>query len=565
MAIFEIKGLSFKYPESEGFALKNINLSINEGEMALLCGVSGCGKTTLLRLLKKELSPFGETHGEILYDGAPLWELNEKRSAKEIGFVSQYSDGQIVTDKVFSELSFGLESLGENPQTIRLKVGEMASYFGIGEWFRKNTSELSGGQKQILNLASVIVTQPRVLIFDEPTSRLDPNSASAFINILEKLNKELGTTVIIAEHRLDELSPMADRILIMDNGEIIVNTSPEKAGEALRKAAPAHPMLSALPAPVRLFELLKKQEGTNKALSGKTPPLTVKAAREIIADCFAAEKAQRAKNANSHKDNESVLELKDVWFRYERDSEDVLRGVNLAVKKNEAYFLLGGNGAGKTTTVNVAAGLLKPYRGKVKVKGKDIKGYKNGSLYKNLLALLPQDPLTLFLEQKVSDDFRFVLKNQGLSETDCKERISKVSEKLKIENLLDMHILDISGGETQKCAIAKMLLLSPEILILDEPTKGLDAAAKRDLGMLLKSLKSEGITIITVTHDIDFAAEFADRCALLFDGAVAAEGAAREFFGENFFYTTAACRISKGFIDGVLTVEELANNLRLKD
>ncbi|HOL78984.1 MAG TPA: ABC transporter ATP-binding protein, partial [Clostridiales bacterium] len=165
MAIFEIKGLSFKYPESEGFALKNINLSINEGEMALLCGVSGCGKTTLLRLLKKELSPFGETHGEILYDGAPLWELNEKRSAKEIGFVSQYSDGQIVTDKVFSELSFGLESLGENPQTIRLKVGEMASYFGIGEWFRKNTSELSGGQKQILNLASVIVTQPRVLIF----------------------------------------------------------------------------------------------------------------------------------------------------------------------------------------------------------------------------------------------------------------------------------------------------------------------------------------------------------------------------------------------------------------
>ena len=219
--MIEIKNLTFSYPEQEKQTLKNINLTVNDGEFIVLCGPSGCGKSTLLRQMKSVLAPHGRREGSISFDGVDLNDMGEREQSSKIGFVQQSPDNQIVTDKVWHELAFGLESLGCDTPTIRRRVAEMASFFGIQTWFYKNVTELSGGQKQLLNLASIMVMQPKVLILDEPTSQLDPIAASDFLATLGKINRELGTTIILTEHRLEEAFPLADRAVVMDKGEII--------------------------------------------------------------------------------------------------------------------------------------------------------------------------------------------------------------------------------------------------------------------------------------------------------------------------------------------------------
>lgn len=215
MALLQIENLSFRYPKSERLALDSVTLNIHAGDFVVVCGESGCGKTTLLKLLKRELAPAGEKNGSISYNELLQEELDPRVSAHEIGYVLQNPDNQIVTDKVWHELAFGLENLGIPTQVIRRRVGEMASYFGIQDWFRRNTDELSGGQKQLLNLAAVMVMQPKILILDEPTSQLDPIAAADFIATLQKLNRELGLTILLVEHRLEEVFPIADKVLFM--------------------------------------------------------------------------------------------------------------------------------------------------------------------------------------------------------------------------------------------------------------------------------------------------------------------------------------------------------------
>ncbi|MBQ7354002.1 MAG: ABC transporter ATP-binding protein, partial [Clostridia bacterium] len=220
MEILQIENLSFRYPKAEHNALTDVTLSINRGELVVVCGQSGCGKTTLLRLLKKELAPAGEQVGSVRYCGTPVGELEDRTSAAEIGFVMQDPESQIVTDRVWHELVFGAENLGIPSDVIRRRAGELASYFGIDGWFRRTTDTLSGGQKQLLNLASVTLLQPKVLILDEPTAQLDPIAAAEFMNTLQRLNRQLGLTVILSEHRLEEVFPSADKILLMDKGKV---------------------------------------------------------------------------------------------------------------------------------------------------------------------------------------------------------------------------------------------------------------------------------------------------------------------------------------------------------
>ncbi len=552
MEILHIKDLTFRYPEAENKALDNVSLSVSSGDFICLCGESGCGKSTLLKLIKKELSPFGEKKGKILYNNLPLQELDESTCAAEIGFVLQDPESQIVTDKVWHELAFGLENLGVGTEVIRRRVAEMASYFGIEDWFHKNTAELSGGQKQLLNLASVMVMNPKILLLDEPTAQLDPIAAANFIGTLQKLNRELGLTILIVEHRLEEVFPIADKVVLMQSGRILYADT-VKGINTYFKANPTHPMIAGLPAAMRIFSLLGG--------SGDSP-ISVREGRNYITENYTNHIDAIERQAYSHSEKKAV-ELKDVWFRYQKDMPDVLRGVSLTVYEGEHFCILGGNGTGKTTTLNVIAGLNKAYRGKVEIGGQKISTYSENSLYIRNIALLPQNPQTVFLEKTVREDLLEICKTMKYNSEESERKISETAQKLGIIHLLDSHPYDLSGGEQQKAALAKTLLLQPKILLLDEPTKGIDAYSKQTLSAILSKLKEEGITIITVTHDVEFAASEADRCGLFFDGELVSSATPTEFFSENSFYTTAANRISRGYFKNTVLCEEIAELCKL--
>ena len=543
MEILRFEDLSFTYAGADKKAIENVSFSVNKGEFVLLCGQSGCGKTTLMRLVKKQAAPSGEKQGKIFVFEKDSETLDLRESAEKIGYVLQDPDKQIVCDKVWHELAFGLENLGENSDVIRRRTAEMASYFGIEKWFHKKTSELSGGQKQLLNLASVMVMHPEILILDEPTAQLDPIAASDFLNTLKKINTELGLTVILIEHRLEEVFSAADKVAVMENGKLISFTKPEDTAREMKNSN--HPMLLGLPAAVRVFNAFDFDEKC---------PLDVRHGRDFLVSHF--EKCENEEKEYVH--NEEIkVELENVYFRYERNLPDVLAGLNLTVYKNEIFCILGGNGCGKTTALNVISGLKKAYRGKVIIDGMNIKKYSENSLYRNKLAFLPQDVFSVFIKDNVREDFKDILKILG--ETDIEEKIVSASRRTGCEHLLDRHPYDLSGGEAQKCALAKMLLLSPEILLLDEPTKGLDAYAKNEAGELLRKLKQDDLTVITVTHDTEFAACFADRCTLFFDCSALKADTPEKFFGENMFYTTAANRMSRELFAGAVTVEKVTD------
>ena len=463
MEILHIEDLSFRYPKGEKYALENINLSVESGEFIVICGRSGCGKTTLLRLLKRELSPAGEKSGKITYRGTDTDELCERDAAADIGFVMQNPDSQIVTDKVWHELAFGLENLGVPTKTVRRRVGEMASYFGIADWFRKSTDELSGGQKQLLNLASVMVMQPKILLLDEPTGQLDPIAAADFIATVQKLNRELGLTVILVEHRLEDVFPAADRVLMLEEGRTLLLDTPRGAGKRLRELDGDHPMLLGLPAAMRVYGALSADGDSD------TCPLTVREGRDYLEKNFAGCTEPPLEGEYIHSD-EVAAELKNVWFRYEKDLDDVMRGTYLKVYRGEAYCILGGNGTGKTTTLSVLAGLRRAYRGKVLVFGKPVRDYRGNSLYRNNLALLPQNPQTVFTRDTVRADLCEILEVQDIQKDEREELISEISKKMGITPFLDRHPYDLSGGEVQRCAVAKILLTRPRVLLLDEPT-----------------------------------------------------------------------------------------------
>lgn len=546
MEILSIKDLTFSYPNKENFALQNVNLSINSGDFVVVCGQSGSGKTTLLRMLKKEIAPHGEKQGAVYYKGEDVEKLDDKISAQKIGFVFQKPDQQIVTDKVWHELAFGLESLGYDSDYIRLRVGEMANYFGITSLFRKKTTELSGGQKQLMNLASVMAMSPDVIILDEPTSQLDPITANDFITTLKKINDELGLTVIIIEHRLQEVFPIADKVAVMEDGKVICYDTPRNVCEKLSN----HPMSQGFPSAVRIWQ---------KSGSKGECPLTVKEGRNFINLNFSERKLPLR---NTIPNTEDIITLKDVFFRYEKGGNDILSGTNLSIKKGEHFCILGGNGSGKTTTLKILAGLLKPYRGKVIIDNNKMTKKTTADFNRLGVAMLPQNPESVFLKSRVIDDYTELCEIKGIEKSDYEDKINSVAEKLGIKDLLENHPYDLSGGEIQKCALGKVLISEPKILLLDEPTKGVDAYSKLSLSKILQEIKSDGVTIITVTHDVEFASIVADRCGLFFDGEVLSSLVPQEFFSKNNFYTTASSRISRDKFANAVTVDDVVSLIK---
>ena len=539
MEILTLKNLSFLYPESDRKAIENISLSVREGEFIVICGRSGCGKTTLLRLLKNELAPVGKREGEILFCGKAMDEVDARTSARCIGFVAQNPESQTVTDKVWHELAFGMENLGYGADEMRLRAGELANYFGINGWLHSDTATLSGGQKQLLALASVMALSPKVLFLDEPTSQLDPIAASGFISTLQKINRELGMTVILSEHRLEEVFPIADRVVVMDEGKIVCSDTPQRVCELLGN----DPISAGFPSAARIFSGL---EGRGKC------PLTVREGREFLSSF---EKKSLPIEEKSRPD-EVAFSMKNVWQRYERNSPDILKGADIEVRRGEIFSLLGGNGSGKTTVISVIAGVEKAYRGKITILGKNIKKY-GAELHRGTIAMLPQDVSTVFIKNTVRDDLFDICRAVGCGKNDAEKKIADICAELSITEVLSRHPYDLSGGEGQRAALAKILLTEPKILLLDEPTKGIDAFAKQTLMAILRRLSEGGVTVLIVTHDTEFAAEISGRCAMLFDGKVISPSCPQRFFGKNNFYTTSASRISRGIFENTVTAEQV--------
>ena len=530
----KIKNLIFSYPNSEKTALNDVNLTINQGEFVTICGKSGCGKSTLLRHLKPILTPHGKTSGEIYFYGKSIYDLSDREQAENIGFVMQNPDNQIVTDKVWHELVFGLESLGINSAEIRSKAAEMASFFGIQNWFYENVTNLSGGQKQILNLASVMVMNPTLLLLDEPSSQLDPISAHDFFTMLERINTELGVTIILSEHNLSEVFPLSDKVVVMEDGKITAENTPYKIGEELKQKS----MFAALPTPTKIYYSLGNNSGNC--------PITIRDGHKWL------EKQQinehfEFKSEKNRINTEPILELKDVWFRYEKNSDDILKGLSFKVHENEFYAIVGGNGVGKSTALSVISKINKPYRGKVFIND-DTK-----------VAVMPQNPQSLFLKKSVLEELYDAVFD--VEKEKRKNEIEYVIKLCELDNLLENHPYDLSGGEQQRVALAKMLLRKPDLLVLDEPTKGLDACFKRKLATILKSLQKNGMTVLMVTHDIEFCAEYADICAMFFDGKIVSEAPPRKFFAENNFYTTSAKRMADGIIENAVLDKDIIRAL----
>ena len=540
MEQLEIRNLSFSYPDAVRETIVDVSFSISKGEYVLLCGNSGCGKTTLLRHLKSVLTPTGSRRGEILYNGVPLEQVDGAKQASAIGYVMQNPDDQIVTDKVWHELAFGLENLGVSRETIGLRVAEMASFFGIQSWYHRDISQLSGGQKQLLNLASIMAMQPEILILDEPTAQLDPIAASDFLNTLKKINQELGITVLITEHRAEDIFPVADRVLVMERGHLAANAGPREIGHSLFDAqSPLFPML---PAPMRSFY---QCGGTG------TAPLTVREGRNWLTDVFGEKKpaVRTLPPLPELPKTEPALHIENVWLRYEKQSPDVLKGLTMTVPSGCLYTIVGGNGVGKSTTLRTICGASKPYRGKIQVFGKETKKYPRGELFRNCLSMLPQDPTNLFVKQNVREELEEMNPD--------KQAQIHAAELCEITHLLDAHPYDLSGGEQQRVALAKVLLTNPRLLLLDEPTKGLDCGFKARFARTLKRLTGEGMTIVMVSHDIEFCAEHADIAAMFFDGQIIASGRPREFFGSNSFYTTSSNRMSRCIFENAVTAEDV--------
>ena len=533
MDAFEIKNLTFFYPEQETPALSDVNLTVKKGEFLVLCGPSGCGKSTLLRQMKTVLAPHGHKAGTILFEGKNLDEISRKEQSSRIGFVLQSPENQIVTDKVWHELAFGLESLGCDTPTIRRRVAEMASFFGIQTWFYKNVTELSGGQKQLLNLASVITMQPSVLILDEPTGQLDPIAASEFLATLGKINRELGTTIILTEHRLEEAFAQSGRAAVMERGRIICEGTPSEVGMKLKDNG--HDMFMAMPVAMRIWAAVPNSQNC---------PVTVRDGRDWLMKFVKEKKLKNLPEKKQHiYSEETVICAEEVWFRYGKDLPDVIKGFNLTVKKGEFFALLGGNGTGKTTGLKLLAGLINPYRGEIKINGK--------------VGVLPQNPQALFVRKTVCEDLFEVFAGKRLSKTEQEEHVAHAAAICRLGNLLDRHPYDLSGGEQQRAALAKVLLRAPDILLLDEPTKGLDAEFKQLFAEILQTLLAQGVTVFMVSHDVEFCAVYAHRCALFFDGSIAAEDEPRDFFSGNSFYTTSANRMARELIPKAVTAEDV--------
>ncbi|HNR04579.1 MAG TPA: energy-coupling factor transporter ATPase [Bacillota bacterium] len=549
MALLQINNFNFTYAGDTKKVLSGINLTVGQGEFIVLCGPSGSGKTTLLRNIKREISPAGIKTGDILYKGMALDELKAEVSAKEIGMVFQEPDSQIVMDTVIHELAFSLENFGYAPDFINKKLSEMAAFFGLTEYLHKPVQELSGGQKQVINICSVMLTEPKLLLLDEPTSQLDPVAARELISLIHQINREFSVTVIISEHRLEELFSIADRVVYMDGSIIKYCNSPDGVSKEIMEAKDEYAVKS-IPPIVRLFFSLSKEKGKGP---GCGIPMSVREGKQFMQNIRCS--VNGLTDMEIKKDwVEEIINCKDIGFRYAREEPMVLEKLTLKIMKGEFMAILGGNGSGKSTLLLAMAGLITPQQGSICVRKKNIT-YMKQSERNGIIGYVAQNPLLHFTLDTVKEELEFALQNS--LKTGSKAKMEELIELFGLKDLTDRHPYDLSGGQQQNLAVACALIHEPEILLIDEPTKGLDSISKEKLAELLKSLKGKGTSVVMATHDIEFAAHYAEKCAMLFDGSISDCAEPSRFFSGNYFYTTSINRAVRDYLPHAITYEDV--------
>lgn len=540
MVSFKLNNYSFSYPGEKEAALKDINLEINEGEFIVLCGKSGSGKSTLLRALKPELTPRGKKEGEIIFFGKSQDSFTQRDSAENIGFMLQNVQYQTVTHTVRSELAFALENLGLDSKTIRLRISEICTYFALDKIIDSKTSELSGGQKQLLCLASIVAIHPKAIILDEPTSQLDPMSACSFLDTVQRLCRENAITLIISEHRLENLIPLAHRVIIMEDGKIISNCKGKDIDSALLQENEF--VNCSMPFSMKLHSALK--------LKGEKP-MTVARGRSTLEKAMEGKLTYTKCEQSPKKLSDDIaVEMKNVSFAYDSKGY-VIKNMSLKINRGSFTALMGANGAGKTTALSLMCGILPCKRGKIKLLGKDIDKCNIS------FALLPQECESLFGCNTIKEDLEYVLKASGITKDERDRRIKEVCDFTEITPLLLKHPYDVSGGEMQRAALAMVLLREPEIIFLDEPTKGMDNLFKISFAKKIRELCQRGVSVVMVSHDTEFCAEYCDECAMIFDGQCILKENSHDFFSQNYFYTTAANKISRGIFDNAVTGKQV--------
>lgn len=546
MVNFRISNLTFSYRDTKAPALSEINLNIEQGEFVVICGKSGSGKSTLLRMLKPELSPKGTTDGEMIFFGKEKKLFTLRDSAEKIGFLLQNTEYQTVTHTVRSELAFGLENIGADSRTIRLRLAEISAYFALEGMIDKKIEELSGGQKQLVCLASIVALHPKVIILDEPTSQLDPVTASAFFDTLQKLCRENGITIIITEHRLEYVIPCSDRVVIMENGKIICDCKPQ---DITKELFDKNEFVScSMPFPMKLCSQLK----VNTEM-----PINIAQGHRMLEQLFDNKPEHTMpERENKNYSADTAIRMKNVRYAYDK-SGYVLKNLNLSIKQGSFTAIMGANGAGKTTALSLMSGILECKSGKISLFGKDIKKYRPSELYNGILAVLPQKCESLFAGNTVREDLENVIRNSGIKKDEAEKRIREISDFTEITYLLDRHPYDISGGELQRAALAMILLKNPKIIFLDEPTKGMDNIFKNRFAQKIRELCENGVTVVMVSHDTEFCAEFCDECAMLFDGVCVTQTNKYDFFAQNYFYTTAANKISRDIFPTAVTQRQV--------
>ncbi|WP_297899769.1 ABC transporter ATP-binding protein [Methanobrevibacter sp.] len=552
--LIKFKDFSFSFSKNEKI-FSNINFTVKRGDFVLFCGPSGCGKTTLLMSLKNEIKPKGEEEGVIYYDGKNIRQIFKEKSAREIGFLFQNPENQFVCDTVIQEISFSLENMGLPTEEIRTRIAEISTFFSLDKLLYKKVDELSGGQKQLVNLCSLLVLKPKVLLLDEPTSQLDPIASYEFLSILRRLNEEFSITILMSEHRIDNIFPFIDKAIFIENKKIAYNNFPREIclkswkdptfSNYLPSTALIHNLFKEYYSfsqnnliPINIREGLNDMYEMNQELLNNTKN-TFYEEYEILNKNNTNNKLDKPNDKKNNKLNndkiESIFKCENLYFGYNKN-QLIIKDISFEIRKREFISILGGNGTGKSTLLQLLVQILKPIKGKIKFDKKIKLGYVH------------QNPMIHFSFETVEEELNV--------ENNEKEELIDFFE---IRSILKNHPYDCSGGEQQKLAIVKSLLTNPDILFLDEPTKGLDPLFKRNLGEKLQKLQKSGLTIVMVTHDIEFAADYSNRSFLIFDGGIQVDSTPKELFYNNNFYTTFTNRMVKNFIPKCITLKDLKN------
>ncbi|MGI6487485.1 MAG: ABC transporter ATP-binding protein [Syntrophothermaceae bacterium] len=546
MALIKIENLTYYYPETEKPALEKVNLVIPEGQFVLIVGGSGSGKSSLIRAIAGLIPGFygGRYDGKVYVDNIELRRLNQRSLVQKVGMVFQDPESQMVMTNVEQEVAFGLENLGVPNSLMKRRVMEVTSALTLSPYLHRFIPELSGGQKQKVALASVLAMQPEILLLDEPTSQLDPIAGEEILTMIRRLNEDNGITVVLIEQRLERCFHLADRVLVMDQGKIVYDHhSPEALAHwAVRNGSPFIPPLVKLFASVGYTEVpVTVKQGrqilrANDQLSSVTPPsVTSSKKRAVISEI----------------DDNCLVDIQNLWFTYP-DGKEVLKDVDLQIKPGDFMVLMGENGAGKSTLMKNINGLLKPGRGQVKVLNQDTRHLSIEELAVTI-GYLSQEPNDYLFLSTVREELQFSLHNLDLLDDGVTE---EVLSRLQLTTLVETNPRDLSTGERQRVALASLLVTRPKLLLLDEPTRGLDYRFKDELGKILLQLIEQGTAIIMITHDVEFAAEYADEIVLLADGTIIDQGSKYEILTHSTFYSPQISKLFNNLVEDVVTLDQ---------